>query len=284
MLYSVGENNHLGEDMTKERSVKQYIGLFLRGAFIGIANTIPGVSGGTIAVVTGIYDELMGAISHFLKSWKFLAVLLVGAGVGIKGFAWVIDFLFENFPALTLLFFMGLILGGVPFLWKKADLGRKIKVSWVLSFILAFVLVVAMGWGIEPGVSDPITQFTFSSGLKVLLAGVAGGAAMIIPGVSGSFLLLLLGMYSTVIASINDTNIPILAPFGLGMVIGIVGIAKIMSFLLARFHRGTYAAILGLICGSIIVLWPGVSLSLWGILSLLLIPVGAVSGYLLGDK
>ena len=270
--------------MTQKRSVKQYIGLFGKGALVGVANTVPGVSGGTIAVVTGIYDEMMESISHFIKSWKFLAVLIAGAGAGILIFAHLIEFLFENYPAQTLYSFVGLILGGVPFLWKKAELGKKIHITWIIAFLIAFILVVLMGLSAEPGESEPIRTLSFSTGLMIFLAGAAGAAAMIIPGVSGSFLLLLMGMYTTFIAAVNDMNLPVLAIAGLGMAAGILGVARIMSFCLKRFPHITYSVIFGLVFGSIVALWPGVTGGAAGILSLLFIPLGFAAGYFLGDR
>nr|WP_319777148.1 DUF368 domain-containing protein [uncultured Sphaerochaeta sp.] len=270
--------------MSEKRSLKQYFGLLGKGALIGVANTVPGVSGGTIAVVTGIYDEMMESISHFIKSWKFLAVLIVGAGAGILIFAHLIEYLFENYPFQTLYSFVGLILGGVPFLWKKADFGKKIHFSWVIAFVVAFVLVVIMGLSAEPGESEPIRILTASSGLLIFLSGAAGAAAMIIPGVSGSFLLLLMGMYTTFIAAVNDLNFSILIIAGLGVAVGILGVARIMSFCLKRFPKVTYSVIFGLVFGSIVALWPGVAGGGAGILSLIFIPLGIAAGYFLGDR
>ncbi|MDC7222792.1 MAG: DUF368 domain-containing protein [Spirochaetales bacterium] len=264
--------------------MKQYLEIFGKGAFIGVANTVPGVSGGTIAVVTGIYDELMDSISHFLKSWKFLIFLLAGAGVGVLVFARVIEYLFENFPVQTLYSFMGLILGGIPCLWKKADFERKIKAHWILAFFLAFALVVIMGMGTEPGESAPLREFSGRTALLMFGAGVAGGAAMIIPGVSGSFLLLLMGMYSTLIAAINELNLPVLACIGLGLAAGVLLVARVMTFFLNRWPKTTYSVIFGLVFGSVVTLWPGFTLDGSGILSLIFIPLGLVGGYFLGER
>jgi putative membrane protein len=270
--------------MAEKRTVKEYFGLFGKGALIGVANTVPGVSGGTIAVVTGIYDELMEGIAHFLKNWKFLAVLIAGAGVGILIFARLIEYLFAHYPAQTLYSFIGLILGGIPFLWHKADFGKKIKPVWIVSFLLGFIPVLLMGLGTEPGETTPITQLTLASALLIFLAGTAGAGAMIIPGVSGSFLLLLMGMYSTFITAVNDMNLPVLFVACLGVAAGILVVARIMTFFLTKFPKGTYAVIFGLVLGSLVALWPGLSGDFWGILSLLFIPMGALAGYLLGDR
>ncbi|MDC7219892.1 MAG: DUF368 domain-containing protein [Spirochaetales bacterium] len=270
--------------MSEKRSVKESLALFGKGALIGVANTVPGVSGGTIAVITGIYDEMMDAISHFIKSWKFLALLLSGAGAGILIFARLIEYFFEAYPVQTLYSFMGLIIGGIPALWKTAEFPKKIKAHWIFAFFLAFALVVLMGLSAEPGESVPLRDFSLQSGLMVFLAGAAGGAAMIIPGVSGSFLLLLMGMYTTFIAAVNDMNLPMLACAGLGLAVGILLVARVMTFCLARFPKTTYAVIFGMVFGSVVTLWPGISLDLMGIISLIFIPLGIVAGYLLGDR
>jgi putative membrane protein len=270
--------------MSQIKSGKQYIGLFGRGALIGVANTVPGVSGGTIAVITGIYDELMESISHFIKSWKFLTVLFAGAGVGILVFAHLIEFLFENYTVQTLYSFVGLILGGIPCLWKEADFGKRLKPRWILAFFLAFAFIVFMGMGTDPGESVPIRDFSLRAGFLVFLSGVAGGAAMIVPGVSGSFLLLLMGMYTTFIAAVNDLNLPFLAMIGLGLVVGVFGVAKFMSICFEKYPKMTYAVIFGLIFGSVVTLWPGLTLSVTGLLSFIFIPLGIFAGYFLGDR
>lgn len=270
--------------MSEERSVKQYVGLMGKGALIGVANTVPGVSGGTIAVVTGIYDELMESIARFVKNWKFLAALIIGAGAGILLFARVIEFLMESYPYQTLYTFIGLILGGIPFLWGKADFTSPPRIGWIAAFLISLGLILLMGRGGEPGVSKPITTLTPGSAVRVFLAGVAAAGAMIIPGVSGSFLLLLMGMYSTFIGAVNDMNLPLIFFICLGMAAGILVIARAMAWLLRTFPQATYAAIFGLIIGSLITLWPGFLSGLPGFISLLFIPLGAGAGYFLGDR
>lgn len=267
-----------------ERSLKQYWGLLGKGALIGVANTVPGVSGGTIAVVTGIYDELMDSITHFFKCWKFLVVLVLGAGIGILLFARFIESLMEHFPTQTLYVFIGLILGGIPFLWKKADFGKKLKLPWIIGFVFSFSIILLMGKGMEPGESVIITELSAGTALFIFTAGIAAAGAMIIPGVSGSFIMLLLGVYSTIINAVNNLNLPILAAMAAGVALGIFLVARVMSFLLERFPHMTYAIILGLVLGSLVILWPGLIVSWVGFASLLLIPVGALGGFLLGDR
>jgi putative membrane protein len=266
------------------RSIKQNFELLGKGALIGVANTVPGVSGGTIAVVTGIYDELMESIAHFIKSWKFLAILILGAGSGILIFARVIEYLMIHFPFQTLYAFIGLILGGLPFLWNKAAFGDRLKPVWIVGFVLSFMLILLMGWGSEPGETSALTKLTAGTALLVFTAGMLAAAAMIIPGISGSFLMLLLGVYSTFIGAVNNMNLPILLVASAGMAVGIILVARAMTFFLNRFPHMTYAVILGLVTGSVVTLWPGFSTELSGILGLLLIPAGAVAGYFLGDR
>jgi len=260
------------------------ISLLWKGAIFGLANVIPGVSGGTMAVITGVYDELMDAIGHFIKHWKFLLFYIIGAGIGLIGASFTLESLFEHWPEPTLFCFIGLILGGLPVLWKRADFQKQWKPGWIIGFIISFSLVIVMGWLLDPSESVAITELTAQSAPLIFLAGVAAAAAMIVPGVSGSFLLLLMGMYTTFVGAVTSMNLPILITAAAGIGLGILVVARIIGFFTKRFHHGTYAVIFGLVCASALVLWPGMP-SGWMIpLSVLTLGLGILGGLKLGDQ
>ena len=174
----------------------QFIKNMAKGAVIGIANIIPGVSGGTMAVTMGIYDKLIFCLTHlfkeFKKSVKFLIPILLGAAVALVAGSFGIEFLFRKFPVPTNLFFIGLILGGLPMMTKKVK-GQKIKVGHMISLIAFFALVVVMGlMGDKEGRAVDLS-FNFLNVIILFLVGVIASATMVIPGVSGSMVLLLLG-------------------------------------------------------------------------------------------
>lgn len=257
--------------------------LIWKGALFGIANIIPGVSGGTMAVVTGVYDEFMEAIAHFIKKRNFLFFYLAGAGIGIVGAAFILEDLFERWPQPTLFTFMGFILGGIPMLVKKGRFEKKLRLSWGIGFLIAFALIIVMGFMLNPAESEPITVMNVQTGLMVFFSGIAAASAMIIPGISGSFLLLLFGMYTTFVGAVTDMNFPILIAGGAGVGTGVMVVSRLISFCLNRYHSLTYSVILGLVSASAIALWPGFSFDAQGIFSVLFFVAGLIGGYKLGD-
>lgn len=258
--------------------------LIWKGALFGIANIIPGVSGGTMAVITGVYDDFMNAIPRFIKNWLFLVLYLGGAVLGILGGSFTIQALFERWPAPTMFLFMGFILGGIPMLIKTGKFEGKIKTGWAAGFLIAFIMVIAMSFILNPGEKTAITEFSASTALFLVAGGALAASAMVIPGISGSFLMLLIGLYSTFVAAVTHMNIPFLICIAAGVAGGILLTARIMTFFLDHFHQGTYAVILGLVSASVVALWPGIP-SGWMILSCLLcFAAGLAGGYLLGDR
>lgn len=262
----------------------------VRGALIGIANTIPGVSGGTIAVVTGIYEDALSSLSGFFREnggWKanvqFLAPIIVGVAIGIFGFAHVIGYLLELAPVSTAFFFLGLILGSLPFLIKVARKDRFRKL-YLVPLLLTFGCMLYMSIAERPPESDPIRTLGLMSGALVFLSGVISSGAMIIPGISGSFILLLIGMYTTFIAGLREGNALVLGVFMIGSVVGMVFIAKLVSYFLRRFHGATYYAILGLVVGSIPGFWPGLPRGLAGFGSIAALALGFALAYSLGAE
>ena len=251
------------QQQAKKKNALQWILDILRGAVIGVSNVIPGVSGGTMAVTMGIYDRIIFDVNNFRKDWKRnlmdLLPILIGVLVGIFGFARILAPLIgekgQNPPPITLLpticTFIGLILGGLPIIWKKVDF-KKTTWKGALLFILFFALVVVLPL-LQEGMSKEIDH-SFGSFMLLIPLGALASATMVIPGVSGSMILLILGYYHSVIGALKHFDFFVLLPYALGLVIGIVFIAKLMNFLLKKHSALTFAAILGLVVASPIAL------------------------------
>lgn len=240
---------------------------FFKGVVIGIANIVPGVSGGTMMVSMGIYDKLIHCITHlfseFKKSVLFLLPIAVGMVAAIAGSSFGLTYLFEHFPVQTNLLFVGLILGGLPAIWKNVK-GKKIKVGHAAACMLFFALVVGMAVMGETEGQAADLSFGFFNAVKLVGVGIITSATMVIPGVSGSMVLMLMGFYYPVLNAVKDfftalaafdmdgilTGCGILIPFGMGVVAGIFGIAKLVEIIFEKFPLYAYWAIIGLIVSS----------------------------------
>ncbi len=239
----------------------------LKGVVIGIANIIPGVSGGTMMVSMGIYDKLIHCITHlfseFKQSVKFLFPIALGMGIAIIASAFGLEWLFESFPVQANLLFIGLILGSLPIMWKNVK-GSKIKAGHLIAALAFFALVVGMAafGGTEGAAAD--LSFNLVNVLKLFVVGVITSATMVIPGVSGSMVLMLMGFYQPVLGTITDfiealtsldmdgilAGMGILVPFGLGVVAGIFAVAKVVEIIFEKFPLYAYWAIIGLVVAS----------------------------------
>lgn len=241
--------------------------LFLKGIVVGVANVIPGVSGGTMAVVCNVYDRIIALISPNIKkiiaAWKFWLPLALGMVFGIVAFSAVVTMLLERFPVPTVYFFEGLVAGSIPLIVRKvrgARARRTAKIPFeAASFALGLLLMVVM-LVCRPAKEGAValTELTPGVAALVFVAGAAAAVAMIIPGVSGSFLLLALGMYGTVLAAVSALNVAVLAPFALGVLVGLFAGAALVRLLMEKIPAYAYCAILGLVVGSLATIFPGV--------------------------
>ncbi|MDD3334440.1 MAG: DUF368 domain-containing protein [Eubacteriales bacterium] len=244
----------------------QFINQILRGVVIGVANIIPGVSGGTMMVSMGIYDILIHCITHlfseFKKSILTLLPYAIGMVVGIVALASLLKFLFANYPLPTSTAFIGLILGGLSPLLHKVN-RKKLGVVSIIIFAVFFAGVIWMA--LTGDVSNP-ESLTLDVGQIIILVvmGAIAAATMIIPGVSGSMMLMLLGYYTPVLNAVDALKTALLAgdfaamanpfftllPFGIGVLLGIFWVAKLIEWLLKRFPTQTYCGVLGLVIAS----------------------------------
>ena len=239
----------------------------LKGVLIGVANIIPGVSGGTLAVSMGIYDKLIVAITHLFKetkkSIKTLLPYGIGAVIGIISLSFIIEWMFLRFPFEMNLFFSGLILGSVPILYSKVK-GSKLEGKYIIAFLFMFILVVGMSLFKSSEMVQKTLTLSGFEWIKLFVVGVIASATMIIPGVSGSMVLTLMGYYLPIIESVNHcikslvqfkwvemfTTGIVLVPFAIGVLVGIFLIAKLIEILLKHAEKLVYWGIIGLVLGS----------------------------------
>lgn len=275
--------------------------LILQGMAVGIANIIPGVSGGTMMVAMGLYDKLIHSITHlkseFKNSLKLLIPIFAGAGLAIVLLSRLFEYLLANHPIPTNFAFCGLIAGSLPFIFKKVQ-GKKVTVGKAIPFLVFFALVLFMAVLGNTSGADADVSFTVINVLKLLAVGIIAAATMVVPGVSGSMMLMLLGYYDTIIAAINDfidailafdmakimSAVGILVPFGIGVVIGIFLIAKLIEFLFAKAETHAYFAIIGLIMASPIAILLKTDWSRFSVLTLVISAGTFVAGWFAASK
>lgn len=265
--------------------MREFVREVLRGVAIGVANVIPGVSGGTMMVSMGIYPNVIGAVTGVFSDWRRSVRILfpyaAGMGIGVICFSFLAEYFFETFPLQTALLFLGLILGGIPLLLPKVS-GARPNAAEAALFLIFFALIL---WTQSFGAGE---SGEFSSGLtmgtaKLFGVGALAAATMVIPGVSGSMILMALGYYMPVLGCINtfltsvaalDWNTTaeclwVLAPFGAGVVLGIFGIAKVVEYFLGRWERLSYFAILGLVAASPVAVFGPLTMERGGIADIL---------------
>ncbi|HIZ55880.1 MAG TPA: DUF368 domain-containing protein [Firmicutes bacterium] len=277
-----------------------FIYMFM-GVVIGVANIIPGVSGGTMAVVMGVYDDLINAVGNLKKEFKksvlFLIPIALGAGLGIVLLSKAITWLLQRYPMPVNFFFLGLIAGSIPMIWQKAlgrdqqktaseslyKSGAKSRIAHLIAFIAGAAVMLITTFFSPADTGTVFTQLTLPLFIRLVLVSMIAAIAMIIPGVSGSFMMVLLGTYYTVTAAISSFNIPILIPVAIGVLLGLLGGAKGIQILLRKYPQTTYFAILGLVAGSVFGIWPGWTANLQGIISIGMLAVGAIIAYVLGS-
>jgi len=232
------------------------------GIFIGSANVLPGVSGGTIAVALGLYEKIIASLSikalvrAFAHTALFFGALACGAAVGILLVARVIEWLLTRYPLFGVSFFIGLVIGGVPQLLRQYRAYRFHVYDLVLFTLGVGIALVPLVFDVN--VSEGIGATNEVSNAMLLISGFVAAITMVLPGISGSLALIELGSYAYILNAITSLNVPILLLFALGVVVGIFTSAKMVRTLLKKAPRETWALILGLVIGSVIFLWPSI--------------------------
>jgi len=255
-----------------------FIKEILKGILIGVANIIPGVSGGTMAVSMGVYDKIIMAVTgirkHFKKSIYTLLPYVIGALAGIGALSFFVEYALSHFPMQTSGAFIGLIIGGIPVILKRMK-GAKLTIPNGIAFLAFFFLVTGMAFlnGNEGAATD--ITVNASTVIQLFFIGIIASATMIIPGVSGSMVMMILGFYGIIISNISNLisamaemniaslmhGVGVLLPFGLGVLVGIGLIAKLIELLFTKLPIITYCAIMGLIIGSPIAILAKIGLS-----------------------
>ena len=237
-----------------------FIKNFFKGVAMSISQIVPGVSGGTIAMILGIYDKLLHSVNNIFKDFKnqyrILLQVGIGAVVGILLFSNIVKTLFDNYPIPIGYLFIGVILGGAPLMYRKATV-KGINKKSLLYLVLGILIVLMMG-SPNNDASAIITSLNLFNFIWLFIGGVVVAVALILPGISGSFMLYILGLYNTVITAVVKFNIPILIPIVLGGIVGTLLTARIIEVLLNKFPEQTYILIFGCILGSVFSVFPGV--------------------------
>lgn len=272
--------------MIKMNKFTEWLMLAVKGMCIGIANAIPGVSGGTIAFILKIYDKLLDAISLNLKKLKknlpFLIPVGIGVLLGVFLAAKVLGYLFEHHNVPTQFFFIGIIIGSMPAIIKECKSEGNLKPIHILPFLLSAVGIILFN-SLKEGSAD-----VGLNPVSIILMTAVAAAAMIMPGLSGSLVLKILGGYDNAIDAVNNLDIITILWYGIGAVIGLLAAAKIISILLKKCKTGTYCAIIGLIIGSVPAIYPAeFALNAEGIIAVIVLILGAalpIGMELLGNK
>ncbi|MEG0978437.1 MAG: DUF368 domain-containing protein [Oscillospiraceae bacterium] len=276
--------------------------LVLKGFVMGLANLIPGVSGGTLAITLGIYERLIDALSNLFskikENLKFVVPLLIGVAIAFLTLSGPISYCLEHFIFATILFFVGAILGGMPMLCKKLK-GEKASALNVVILLVSFAFVIfSATLGGENVVSFAgISLFGY---IKLFLVGALASATMVIPGVSGSAVLMTIGYYKPVLDILKNItdfshlgkNLAILVPFGVGVIVGMLLIAKLINYLLKKHEVPTYYGIIGFVLASVVaiiyqnfILAGPISASISEVVvGIVLCVVGFYTAFKLGDK
>lgn len=260
---------------------------FIKGMAVGIATLVPGASGGTMSIILGIYDGLIHAVSTFFENWKknfvYLFVIALGGVLGILVFSRLLEGAISAYPYIMQFLFMGVIIGGLPVLFRKSFASGKGNISDYLYLVLGAVIVLLMtskpGAVVNLATADGIVGMIF-----LFIAGIILAIALVLPGISGSFMLLVLGLYNLFLNAINTLNIAFLIPLVLGVAIGTFGSAKIIEGFLKKHPRQTYMLIIGLVLGSLWEVFPGMPVAAQIIPSIAVFTIGFAAIFWIGKK
>lgn len=250
----------------------------IKGIIIGIATLVPGVSGGTMAIILDLYDDMIKSINTFFKDIKNNAIFLltVGLGViiGIFAFSRLIESFLNQYYLPMLYLFIGAVAGGIPVLYKKTTIGNKSKKDWFYFVIgVLIILLMSVNSGVIVNLADStgILRFAF-----LIFAGIIIAIALILPGISTSFMLLVIGLYDVTLKAINNLDFAYLIPICVGVFLGVIAVTKMLAKYIDEKPRQTYMLILGFVMGSVIELYPGLPIGLDLIASIITFIVGLV--------
>ncbi len=257
-----------------------------RGFLMGVSDIVPGVSGGTIAVLLGIYDRLIASINGlFSKDWKrnlgFLIPLGIGAGLALFTLSHLMEWLLMEHPVPTFFTFIGLIIGVLPFLFHESGAKTNFRLIHYLLLLTGVIILVLLP--VAPNEGEIILDRTLGVYGMLFFAGFIASTAMILPGISGSLILMIIGFYATVINGLKEFDILLILVVAVGILVGLITMSKIINYFLTHYRTATFALIIGLVIGSIFVIFPGLPIgtSMW-LMSIVTFIIGLLVAYLLG--
>ena len=255
------KNETIKEESNRAFSSKDFLLDILRGIAIGVAFIIPGFSGGSVAAILGIYEKLVGAIADIFKDFKKSVITLIPIAIGmvsgIVALLFPLGWALEAFPLPTVCLFVGLAIGGMPSITEKIK--GKPTAKNITALLIPLIIAAALVF-LPIGQDVNLLNLSFGGYVLLFLIGLLGSTALVVPGISGSMLLLILGYYNPIVHMITDnllkgknltSSLLVLISCGLGILVGFILISHIMKFLLRNYPRGTYFAIVGFILGSI---------------------------------
>lgn len=268
-----------------------FLMLFLKGIVIGIAMVIPGVSGGVIAVIFGMYDKMISSLTNLFKDFKknFIYLFVLGIGIlcGLIFFSNIILYFYECHEAITKSLFIGLILGGVPYLFSEISKKDGSKANYqilALTFILSAILFLVSKKAIRLNVSS-LTQISIKNLILLFIAGYSYSIGKVIPGISGSFILIVFGMYEYVLKlmanplKIRVSDIYIIIPFAFGFLVGMIFFLKLINYLLKKHFKNVYSMIIGFVLGSTLALIPIISSFFEALMSIIVLTGSFIFSY-----
>ena len=223
---------------------------FVLGVIVGIANIVPGVSGGTFLFISGKYRKLVESVNLLLKfrilgkELFFLLKLGLGITFGILAFSKLLDFVYQNYRAYCLAVFSGFIMGGIVSIFRKVSFNASSILTSILAFVSSFFLFTLTPRDLTPGY------------LLLILGGIFAAFSMILPGISGSFILLIMGIYDDAIHAVSKMNLGVLVPLGVGVVVGLIVVFKMLGFLMKKHWNTTMSFLLGLTIAGIVRIFP----------------------------
>jgi putative membrane protein len=248
------------EYLKPQKTLSLFTGRLVKGFIIGASMLIPGVSGGTMAIILGIYDELIAAVSHLSKQWKANGLLLLqcilGGAAGVLLLSGPLLTALELWTRPVLFFFMGAILAGIPPIFQKVRVTR-IKLRNILVALLGAAIAIATEY-LPSDLYTPGDEFSLVNSLLLLIAGFIIAVALILPGISGSYVLLMLGMYDLTLAALHDMNLAYLIPLLTGALVGVFSTARFLDNQMQRHPQFTYMLIIGFMLGSLAQVFPGI--------------------------
>ncbi|MDD2377602.1 MAG: DUF368 domain-containing protein [Bacilli bacterium] len=250
---------------------------FIKGMVIGSTMMVPGVSGGTMALILGIYDELIHSISSFFKDVKknitFLGVVCFGALIGLVSISFIVDYGLNNFEFPVKFLFLGIVLGGMPVLFKEANTDKKHWTDYIFAIIGILIILLFSVFNSETSLIDLSNLGGIIQVVTLFVTGIIIAVALILPGISTSFLLLTLGLYEPLLVAVKTFDIGFLIPILLGVAFGVITTTKVLENFLNKKPRQTYLLIIGFVLASTLEVFPGIPIGLdiiWSIIAFII--------------